>query len=209
MSDTIIKGGKRAIVGEVRLFNGKPYIKTSSGWRPQSNKMEGGKIKSADDHVFLHSNGKYAIDTLDPDTGAKKFNIGDKISWIGENGRRYHATIHEKQVDEDIHGLTSISHEDTRQSIQQWISDGEGSKKGLPSTGDLDADDFIAKITKIPPTYAKKIQTLRGEIKDKIAQISNRTYGPKYDGPDKESLIQMWKRVDAYLTHHQSKRSSK
>lgn len=48
--DSIEKGGKRAIIGEIRTFGGKKYHKTENGWRPlkkdhPENKKEGGELE--------------------------------------------------------------------------------------------------------------------------------------------------------------------
>lgn len=51
--DILEKGGKRANVGEVRQFGGKPYVKTANGWRPQ---VKGKTAKTEDNPTEQKSN---------------------------------------------------------------------------------------------------------------------------------------------------------
>lgn len=64
----------------------------------EKDKRKSSKLthKDATDH-FVEEDGKHYIDTLDPDTGEKKFKPGDKVKYIDDNGKRHKGTLSDRE----------------------------------------------------------------------------------------------------------------
>lgn len=75
-----------------RFDNGGEFSTDSSERKtPKSTKH-----KDATDH-FVEEDGKHYIDTLDPDTGEKKFKPGDKVHYIDDNGKKHKGTLSDRE----------------------------------------------------------------------------------------------------------------
>lgn len=110
--DELEKGGKRAVIGEKRTFSGREYIKTNDGWKfhgkgggAQAQQhaqnaldyhVESKTHRDATDHL-VDDNGKHFIDTLDPETGEKKFKPGDKVHYTDEGGTKHKGIISNRE----------------------------------------------------------------------------------------------------------------
>lgn len=78
VAETIIeKGGKRAVLGEERMFGGKKYKKTDKGWRPVGKGKESGKKKKMSfREVLADPEGKKTIEAIEHvDSNSKDPNV--------------------------------------------------------------------------------------------------------------------------------------
>lgn len=76
--------------------------------------------KNATDH-FVEEDGKHYIDSLDPDSGEKKFKPGDKVKYKDDSGKQHKGTLSDREhedgdmfeVDEDISYESVLSEEES------------------------------------------------------------------------------------------------
>lgn len=71
--------------------------------------------KDATDH-FVEENGKHYIDTLDPDTGEKKFKPGDKVKYIDDNGKHHKGTISDREHEDG--DMFEVDREDVANALK-------------------------------------------------------------------------------------------
>lgn len=119
-----LEKGKKAAAGETRMFGGKKYIKTVDGWKLVGK--TGGKVKEAHDTIhekkskdatdsFIEHEGKHYVDTLDADSGEKKFKVGDKVHYKDEAGKDHKGKVGKDKhpTEDNVHAIEPEEKEKT------------------------------------------------------------------------------------------------
>lgn len=100
------------------------YVKIGSESKEKKQKKveESSKIKEATDHIIEEEDGKFAIDTLDPDTEEVKFKEGDKITFKTDKGEKKTGTVG-KEIEDGIHSVQTVGKKEKDQKVKKNISE--------------------------------------------------------------------------------------
>lgn len=148
----LVKGGKRAQLGEIRSFGGRNYIKTPEGWKfhgkgtgkkAQEHKAKHGVAKKTSVKKSENKSSEFTMNEVFEKYPSKDYYVGrrevDSFNIAGKNSSRVELTVYKKTGEKTKSGR-DIYEDKTIKFEQQGNGKFKEKKDEIPSTKDSKKD---------------------------------------------------------------------
>lgn len=172
INDTLEKGGKKAVVGEVRMFGGREYIKTPDGWKFHGK----GTGKKAQEHKASVGGGE--------SKESKETAIRKEMSVAQDKVLKKQELTEREKVLSKFHGTTGMS-EGSKQALKYFteeagkIADDKKDKASAIAKKQVSLQDPVQESIDNAEQQIKEGKTTREKILQEIAEAEKTPIGGK------------------------------